>query len=285
MLTGLLVTGCSQESGPSAAPTATPVTQPDTDRLGPMTDLHVECQGEGSPTVVLIAGLNTSGEVFTDLAGRVGGTTRTCWYDRAGIGSSPAQAAEWPDPSPASAATDLHASLAEQQVPGPYVVLGWSYGGMVAQAFATRFRDETVGLVLEDTSVRAQFIEPVLMDVDEELGVRWAEGGRELDVEELKAQLSDLRFRDLPLVVLSQDARGVWGRAWLGAHDELAARSRAGVHVVGTGSGHAMHEDVPDLVAAAVEAVVAAAAADSTLGACDERFTDAGGRCRAVTPS
>lgn len=277
LLSAVLIAGCSQESAPSAI--RDPVTE-GPDHVGPMTDLHIECVGEGSPTVVLIAGLNTSGEVFTDLAGRLAGTTRTCWYDRACIGSSPQQAPEWPDPSPASQAGDLRGALTQQGIEGPYVVLGWSYGGIVAQAFVTQHRDVSVGLVLEDTSVREQFTEPVLMEVDDEVGVHWTEGGRDIDVEELRAQLLDLNFRKMPLVVLSQDASGIWGKAWLGFHDDLAARSRDGVHVVGIGSGHAMHEDVPDLVATAVEAVVAAAVDDAALGDCAEHFADAGGQCR-----
>jgi pimeloyl-ACP methyl ester carboxylesterase len=221
--------------------------------------------------------------VFADLAGRLAATSRTCWYDRAGFGSSPPQAAEWPDPSPASQAGDLGAALGQQGIVGPYVVLGWSYGGMVAQTFATQRRDDVVGLVLEDTSVREQFTEPLLMDVDEEVGVHWAEGGRNIDLAELKGQLYDLNFRGVPLVVLSQDARGTWGGAWLGFHDDLAARSREAVHVVGVGSGHVMHEDVPDLVVAAVEAVLVTARGTGDLGDCDTRFTDAGGRCRVVS--
>src|SRR5215218_6696869 len=96
----LLTVACSTESGPDA-PAAAPIIAGEHD-LAPMTDLNVVCTGEGSPTVILVAGLNTSGEVFTDLAERLAGTSRTCWYDRAGIGDSPPQDAEWPDPSPAS---------------------------------------------------------------------------------------------------------------------------------------------------------------------------------------
>ena len=95
--------------------------------------------------------------------------------------------------------------------------------------------------------------------------------------------MADVRYGDLPVAVLSQDlVRGKFRRLWLGYHDELARSSTDGVHVVGTGSGHVMHEDVPDLVVASVEAVWTAAAKGSALGRCDARFTDAGGRCREV---
>ena len=70
------------------------------------------------------------------------------------------------------------------------------------------------------------------------------------------------------------------GRRLARYHDDLARASRDGVHVVGAGSGHVMHEDVPELVTAAVQAVVGAATSAQPLGACDVRLTAAGGRCR-----
>ena len=162
-------------------------------------------------------------------------------------------------------------------------MLGWSYGGLVAQAYAAAYPDDVAGLVLEDTSVREQFTDPYLVRDLEEQGVTWSEGGRDVDQEALTRELADLRFGDLPVAVLSQDqVRGKFRRVWLGYHDGLARSSSDGVHVVGTGSGHEMHVDVPDLVAATVESVVAAVADDSRLGPCDARFTDAGGRCRAT---
>jgi pimeloyl-ACP methyl ester carboxylesterase len=272
-----LMVACSSQSDPTAAPAGSPGP---TEHLGPVADLHVECWGEGSPTVVLIAGLNTPGDTFADLQEQLAASTRTCSYDRAGIGSSSPLDDGAPDPSPGSAAADLRASLAEQGIAPPYVVVGWSYGGLVAQAYAMANGDQTVGLVLEDTSVREQFTDPQLKEVDEEVGVQWSEGGRDIDVDVLKDQLAELDFGDVPLVVLSQAARGAWGRAWLDHHDDLARASRDGVHVVGVGSGHAMHEDVPDLVTAAVLAVAEAATSTRPLDACDPRLTAAGGQCR-----
>ena len=156
-------------------------------------------------------------------------------------------------------------------------MLGWSYGGLVAQAYAAAYPEDLAGLVLEDTSIREQFTDPELVDDTMVVG----EGGRDVDTDALQEQVADVTFGDLPVAVLSQDrVRGRFRQVWLGYHDDLARSSTDGVHVVGTGSGHEMHVDVPDLVAAAVESVVAAVADGSRLGPCDARLTDAGGRCR-----
>ncbi|MCW2736489.1 alpha/beta hydrolase [Nocardioides sp.] len=274
LLSCVLVSGCAEDSS-DERPTATPQTSvaPVTE---PAADLHVECAGDGSPTVVLIAGLNTSGDTFRDLRSRLSGTARTCFYDRAGIGDSPPLPDEAPDPSPGSAAADLRAALAAEGLEPPYVVLGWSYGGLVAQAWATEFPEDLAGVVLEDPSVREQFTAAALADPS----IDWAEGGRSVDRDALVDELARIDLGDLPVVVLSQDARGGWVAPWYRSHDRLARVSTDGVHAVGLGSGHAMHEDVPRLVAAAVEAVWSAASAGTGLPACRTVFRGERVRCR-----
>ena len=61
--------------------------------------------------MVLEAGLNTSGDTFAALADALAATTRVCWSDRAGVGGSPALAADAPDPWPGSSADALAAEL------------------------------------------------------------------------------------------------------------------------------------------------------------------------------
>jgi pimeloyl-ACP methyl ester carboxylesterase len=70
-------------------------------------------------------------------------------YDRAGLG--------WSDPAPTphdahTSARDLHAALQAAGIPGPYVVAGHSYGGLVVRAFADLYPDEVAGMVLIDAS-------------------------------------------------------------------------------------------------------------------------------------
>ena len=274
----LLVSGCasgSSEHQPAAAE-PTPTSAEPVDPDAPAADLHVECRGDASPTVVLVAGLGTSGDTFRDLQAELAGTARTCFYDRAGIGDSAPLADAAPDPSPGSAAADLRATLAAEGIEPPYVLLGWSYGGLVAQAYAGMFPDDLAGLVLEDTSVREQFTEPVLVNPS----IDWAEGGRQVDQDALLHQLAHLRLGDLPVALLSQDTQESWVPAFYRAHDRIARSSSDGVHAIGIGSGHAMHEDVPGLVAHTVEAVWSAASGGTELPGCPVFFRDERVRCR-----
>jgi pimeloyl-ACP methyl ester carboxylesterase len=181
-----------------------------------------------------------------------------------------------PDPSPGAAAADLRATLQAEGIDPPYVWLGWSYGGLVAQAYAVDFPDDLAGLVLEDPSVREQLTVPALVDP----AIDWAEGGRPVDRDALVDQLADLDLGDLPVTVLSQDGDDPWIRAWCVAHDRLARATSDGVHAVGVGSGHVMHEDAPRLVARAVVATWTAAERGAALPGCREVFRGVQVRCR-----
>lgn len=112
--------------------------------------LHLYCMGQGTPTVILEAGLGDFGwSAWGRVQPQMATQTRTCSYDRAGTG--------WSDP-PAGAPTadaivrDLRAMLAASGEPGPYVLVGHSLGGPIIRLFAHRHPAEVAGLVLVDGS-------------------------------------------------------------------------------------------------------------------------------------
>ena len=120
--------------------------------------LHLYCAGqntEGRATVILESGLGATSSSWGWIQPSVAKTTRVCSYDRAGMG--------WSDssPSPRNAqniATELHTLLQNAQIPGPYVLAGWSYGGMYVRQYASQYPDEVVGMVLLDSSSPEQCI-------------------------------------------------------------------------------------------------------------------------------
>ncbi len=116
--------------------------------------LHIYCSGAGQPTVVLDAGLGGSSLDWTRVQPRVAGFTRVCAYDRAGYG--------WSEngPLPRTSrrlAEELHILLDTIAVPNPYVLVGHSFGGLVVRDFASRFSEETAGIVLVDATHENQF--------------------------------------------------------------------------------------------------------------------------------
>lgn len=112
--------------------------------------IHLDCRGQGSPTVVFEAGLDTSGSLsWTKVQNAVAGVTRACAYDRAGIMWSDAKAM----PQHADAvADDLHAVLAAAGEKAPLILVAHSLGGPYSMAYTRKFGDQVAGLVFVDAS-------------------------------------------------------------------------------------------------------------------------------------
>jgi pimeloyl-ACP methyl ester carboxylesterase len=117
--------------------------------------LHMNCLGQGSPTVVLDAGWGyTSVEWSGWVQPEVAKHTRVCAYDRAGMG--------WSEPGPgASNATqttaEIHALVQEADEEGPYVLVGHSLAGLYSRIYAERYPEEVAGVVLVDSTHPDQF--------------------------------------------------------------------------------------------------------------------------------
>ncbi|WP_433728215.1 alpha/beta hydrolase [Actinoplanes sp. CA-051413] len=111
--------------------------------------LYLHCTGTGSPTVVLQPGLGAMSSDMGWIAPRVAVDSRVCVYDRPGRGGSDAVST----PEDASRiAGDLHTLLQRGNVPGPYVLVGHSFGGLYVLTYAARYPDEVAGMVLVDTT-------------------------------------------------------------------------------------------------------------------------------------
>jgi len=98
--------------------------------------------------------------------------TRAVSYDRAGHG--------WSDPArePRTAhqiAQELHVMLDAAGIPGPFFLVGHSFGGYVNRAFANLYRNEVVGMVLVDSVHPAEWENPTSEQLRMiEVGVRYA---------------------------------------------------------------------------------------------------------------
>lgn len=111
--------------------------------------LHLYETGNGNakPTVVLESGISASSLNWRAVQGEISKFARVCSYERTGLGWSELCEA---DCTPSSLAAQLHALLQASGVPGPYLLVGHSFGALVVGAFAARWPDETIGLVLVD---------------------------------------------------------------------------------------------------------------------------------------
>jgi pimeloyl-ACP methyl ester carboxylesterase len=239
--------------------------------------LHINCSGEGAvPTVVLESGFGNSSATWSRVQPEVAKFARVCSYDRAGMGGSDPAAA----PRTVVASTeDLHTLLANAKVPGPYVLVGHSLGGILARLYASYYPAEVAGMVLVDSAHEDEpdrglalippdtFREMLKRARPEDMMVR--SPNESLDFCTLRGLMNALNWRaDIPLVVLTQ---GVPFRAEDYVHPslapkyyqlhlelqrELVALSPRGRQVVAEKSGHFIQQDQPELVVNAIRQVV-----------------------------
>jgi len=112
--------------------------------------LHINCVGQGSPTVVLDGGSGEWSAQWVRVQQEVSDTTRVCAYDRAGMGWSEMG----PEPRDAKQISgELHTLLSKAGIEGPYVLVGHSLGGLNMQTYANRYPDEVAGVALVDSSI------------------------------------------------------------------------------------------------------------------------------------
>jgi pimeloyl-ACP methyl ester carboxylesterase len=126
--------------------------------------LYLECRGTGSPTVILESGYHDSSQPWSLNDGfppavlpGVAGFTKICAYDRPGtlLYTDPPRITDRSSPvrMPRTAqdvTSDLHALLGAAEVPGPYILVAHSLGGLFVRLCAQTYPDQVRGLVLVD---------------------------------------------------------------------------------------------------------------------------------------
>jgi pimeloyl-ACP methyl ester carboxylesterase len=114
--------------------------------------LYIDCQGAGSPTVFVIPGKGSYADAWNVVVPAVAKTTRVCTYDR------PNTRQDGPDRStpvrqPHSvrqAVDDIVKLIAAARLSTPLVVVGHSYGGLIADLLARTHPPFVSGLVFVD---------------------------------------------------------------------------------------------------------------------------------------
>ena len=226
---------------------------------------EITCSGSGPMTLVVIPGLNAGIHEWASITPELARVTRTCVYDRPGIGGSPVRARL----STATAkqhATELQDLLSAAGEQGTYLVLGHSYGGLIARSFVHLFPKEVNGLLLMEG-----------VDPGGHGDRYWHEAGQQIDVIRSRAQAGRLKQLTQPLIVLSASQPN--GDHLIGPRyrDTLAdiAQWRAqqagatrlssdSIQVIAQ-SGHVVQQDNPKATVAAVRTLMDAAVSGSPL--------------------
>ena len=256
--------------------------------------LFLECHGSGSPTVILESGLRTRGDNWSraDLLSHGGAPVlqevakfaRVCTYDRPGTTLNPGEVSRSdPAPMPRTALNvvrDLHALLRAAHVPGPYVLVGHSMGGLFIRLYSAMYPEEVSGLVLVDAL--AEQIKPLFKSNDWTtfvglnsgplLGFENYKAIETIDFDmsflQMEREMGNGPMEKIPVVILVRGLHvelpasappnfsNVLEQAWRKSEELLAAAVPHVQFVIARKSGHYIQLDEPALVVQAIRVVV-----------------------------
>lgn len=289
LLLGLACPGCDATASPAPTPvppTAIPATSTPAPRPTlPGTkfdvggyELYIDCKGEGSPTVILEAGLDGDVVTWKNVHPEVAQFTRVCRYDRAGLAHSDY------GPTPRTAgliAQDLHILLTLAGVEPPYILVGHSFGGLLIRRYNFDFPGEVSGMIFVDSlqedwwSDAPALLPPASPDDSARLTSfrlylteGWRDPSGSFEAMDIPAVVDEVRqtgsLGDLPVTVLTAgnftvlnpglppDLEAALGKLFKEEQGRIAALSSQGRQVIVPDTGHDMPRQAPQVIVEAI---------------------------------
>jgi pimeloyl-ACP methyl ester carboxylesterase len=298
----VLVAGCAgaakANSSAAPAPPAGPNDFAGSVDIGGGRTMYLECRGQGSPTVILESGYHDSADLWSiaevtppvadgAVLPGIGRFARVCAYDRPGTlryaenpGSVTTRTSPVPMPrTAADVVTDLHTLLRAAGLPGPYVLVAHSLGGLFSRLYQRTYPDEVRALVLVDTfspQVPQLFgpLWPAYRDLLSATGTGTDPTAERIDLDVSISQLDQAPpMRPVPVAVISKTEPfgglpatlpgGLTGadieRLWPQVQTGVVAIQPQTPQTLAAGSDHYIQVHQPDLIVSATRLVMARA--------------------------
>jgi pimeloyl-ACP methyl ester carboxylesterase len=262
--------------------------------IGGGRSLYLRCVGRGTPTVILESGIHDSSDVWTlsDAKPPVVGSptvlsgvaryTHVCMYDRPGTirYTNPPALTTRSSPAPMprtvqSMAADLHALLRKAGVPGPYLLVAHSYGGLIVRYYAQKYPRDVAGMVLVDafgTNIKRLFGR--LWSRYEHLlnfpGVPLENdpGWETVDADGAIRAINNAKLPRMPLAVISKTEpfatapgtpkalTGKLEQVWPEVQSSLVNLEPFTPHIFATGSDHYVEINDPDITISVIRLIL-----------------------------
>lgn len=234
--------------------------------------LQAEQEGEGPMTVVFESGFGQGGGVWKSVINDLGAKCRCITYARAGLGKS---GTDGKPKTIGEDVQDLGAVIDAIEPRGKVLLVGHSYGGLLATEYARAHPDRLQGLVLVDPATMEQRHEAMQIDrdrvlADDEAMLAMLPPNLAADYRALIAQLdSDAALAphpqaDVPVALLTSTnvstdpfvfEETAQGKAlWKRQHAALFASYMRGMHEY-LATGHNIQREKPTAIAGAIRYV------------------------------
>lgn len=233
----------------------------------PKTELAYTLTGEGKQTIVFEAGFGADESVWKPVLEAIEAPARLLTYSRAGLGNSPAPS----EPMTIEAhLKDLEGLLSSLDIEGSVILVGHSYGGLLAAEYTATHKEQVSALVLIDPATRGQ--RSLFRSVDAErvkaddimlLGYMppSVKSAYQFLMDQMDKATSDIAPlpADLPVVLFTStkqydepfvfEETDMGRKLWLDIHKALISNSRDAVHVRLPNVDHNIHKEAPERIA------------------------------------
>jgi pimeloyl-ACP methyl ester carboxylesterase len=230
--------------------------------------MFLECTGEShaAPTVILATGRGTgSYQGWALVQSRVSEFARVCSYDPLGAGESDHVSGS---PPVSEVVENMHDLFHSAQLPGPYVLVAISAGGILVRHYEEQYPADVAGFVFVDSSHE----EMVWRDA----AISPAFPGSDMDLKSLQRggllppQQHLTWHDDVPIIVLEHGERAPCSAfpgltqtqcdqindAWHSFQVDLSHRSKYAELRTVAGAGHGIHQEKPQAITQAIHDVL-----------------------------
>ncbi|GAB3566183.1 alpha/beta hydrolase [Amycolatopsis endophytica] len=238
--------------------------------------VNVSCSGtpvDGTPVVVLMAGLGDGLDKMAGLQQTLSEKGRACSYDRLGEGASDQPGGVQTFDSSGAILTGVLDRVAGDE---PVVLAGHSLGGLIAARYAPGHQDRVAGLVLMDATPSTILADTTAAIPESATGPAAELRAQSLAVyggqnpEQLTIEDGEVGYAgDIPVEVIQHGQHYLaeipeYGdaleRAWAEGQDKWLDLSSRSEPSTASASGHYIYVDQPDVAVQAIQRVTAAAA-------------------------